>query len=179
MARKFFSKLLQRKEGTTAIEFSLPMIPYLMLTLGIIELSVMFTTASLLEGSSDVAARMVRTGQIQQASNDPAEQEALFREVLCESTVVLIRCEDIFLEVLDMGAFSDYSEYAPIFDEDGNLVPRGFNAGGAGDVMLIRVAYRYNMMTPLVGPLLSGEDGSMLFMSTIVLQTEPYEFEGS
>jgi len=35
------------------------------------------------------------------------------------------------------------------------------------------------MMTPIVGKLLSGGSDSKLFMSTIVLQSEPYDFEGA
>ena len=41
------------------------------------------------------------------------------------------------------------------------------------------LVYTYTMMTPFIGQLLAGPNNSRLFMSTIVLQTEPYEFEGS
>lgn len=177
MLGKFFFGWVRRKEGTTAIEFSLLFIPYLMLTLGIIELSIMYASASLLEGATSSAARLIRTGQIQQAEGiDP---EDMFRDAICNYATVLIHCDEVVIEVRKMDSFSDYSSMTPQFDEDGNLVSQGFNAGGAADRVLIRVAYRYRMMTPLVGPLLSGPDGSMLFMSTIVLETEPYEFQGA
>jgi hypothetical protein len=75
-----------------------------------------------------------------------------------------------------LGSFEDYTP--PVYDEDGNLVSGGFDAGSSGDRILIRTAYRYEMLTPLVGSLLTAGTGSRLFVSTVVMQTEPYEFEG-
>jgi Flp pilus assembly protein TadG len=176
---RLIKRWVRRDDGTTAIEFSLLAIPYLMLTLGIIELSLMFTSASMLEAATSNTARLIRTGQLQQSSEDPAVQLEAFREALCRNAAVLIPCDNIFIEVVNMGGFGSFNNFTPQFDEDGNLVPRPFDAGGSGDVMMVRTAFQYRMMTPLVGPLLSGPDGQMLFMSTFVMQTEPYEFDGS
>ncbi|MBK6895532.1 MAG: pilus assembly protein [Alphaproteobacteria bacterium] len=168
-------KLWKKKEdGATAIEFSLVAIPYFMLCLGIMELSLMYTSASLLEGATDSAARLVRTGQVQQTNGDP---EQMFRDAMCNFVQVLIDCNDVVIEVQTMASYDDYESMAPVFDGDGNMVSQGFAPGDSNDRVLIRVGYRYEMVTPLVGPLLNGPDGGTLFMSTIVLQTEPYEFE--
>lgn len=165
-----------QNEGSTAIEFALLFIPYLFLTLGIIEMSIMYATASMLEGATGTAARMIRTGQIQQAeSGDPEE---LFRDAVCDYAAVLLQCDQVIIEARRMDSFSDYDDMGANYDEDGNLVSQGFDPGGAEDKVLIRVGYRYNMMTPFIGPLLAGADNSRFFMSTIVLQTEPYEFGG-
>ena len=67
---------------------------------------------------------------------------------------------------------------APNYDEDGNLVSAGFDPGESSDRVLIRAAHNYSMMTPFVGPLLAGPDNQIQFLSTIVLQAEPYDFEG-
>lgn len=147
-----------------------------MLSLGIIELSVMYAAASLLEGATNSAARLIRTGQVQQASMDP---ESMFRDAICDYATVLISCNDVVVEVVPLNNFTDYATIAPEYDDDGNLVSQGFDAGGSNDKILIRVAYRYTMMTPFIGQLIAGPTGSRLFMSTIVLQTEPYEFLGN
>ena len=172
--RCFFYKWKTNEEGATAIEFSMLIIPYLMLSLGIIELSLMFTSASLLEGATGSAARLIRTGQLQQSGQDP---ETVFRDALCDFAVVLIECNDVVIEVVTLDDYGDYSD--PVYDGSGDMVSSGFNVGGSDAKVLIRVAYRYSMITPLVGPILNGADGSTVFMSTIVLQTEPYEFQGS
>lgn len=179
--RKFFKKWVKgwtrQESGTTAIEFAFLAMPYMLLTVGIIELSIMYTAASLLEGATGSAARLIRTGQIQNAEG--VDPEDMFREAICEYATVLINCDNVVIEVQPMESFADYEEIQPQYDEDGNLISGGFEAGGSNDKMLIRVAYRYHMMTPLIGPLLTGPTSSRLFVSTIVLQTEPYEFEGA
>ena len=172
--RRFLNKWKKKEEGATAIEFSMLLMPYLMLCLGIIELSLMFTSASLLEGATGSAARLIRTGQLQQSGQDP---ETVFRDAFCQFAVVLIDCNDVVIEVTTLDAYGDFSP--PVYDGSGQMVSSGFDAGGSDAKVLIRVAYRYSMITPLVGPILNGDDGTTLFMSTIVLQTEPYEFQGS
>lgn len=174
MLRTFIRRFIRKKEGTTSLEFSLLFIPYLTLSLGVIELALMFTAGSLLEGATGSASRLIRTGQIQQAVN--ADPEEMFRDRLCSHATVLIDCDAIEVEVVPMTSYADFDNYAPTFDQDGNLVSQGFDAGLSNDRMLIRTSYSYSMLTPLVGPLLSGEDGNTVFVSTIVLQTEPYEF---
>ncbi len=164
----------KKKDGSAAIEFSLLLLPYMLLSLGIMELSLMFMSASLLEGATDSAARLIRTGQIQQGTADP---ETVFRDALCNYAVVLIDCNSMIIEVTTLNNYTDYT--APTYDADGNMISSGFNAGGSNDKVLIRVAYSYSMITPLVGPLLNGPNGSTQFISTIVLQTEPYEFQGA
>lgn len=168
-----FHKWFKRDDGTTAIEFSMLLVPYLLICFGIIELSLMFTSASILEGSTHSAARMIRTGQLQQSGGDP---EAMFRQGLCDAAVILIQCEDMVIEVQALDSYADFT--GPNYDADGNMVSSGFDAGESNSKVLIRVSYRYSMITPIVGNLLNGEDGSTLFVSTIVLQAEPYEFLG-
>ena len=176
MLRKLLKKYAKKKEGTTAIEFSMLIVPYLMLTLGIIELSLVFTSASLLEGATGAAGRMIRTGQIQESGADP---ETMFRDRLCEYATVLINCDDVVIDVIQMDSFTDFDDLAPTYDADGNMVSQGVNPGGSEDRVLIRTSYRYEMMTPFVGTLLGGDDGAMTFMSTLVMQTEPYDFDGA
>lgn len=174
--RNIFFGWRKDESGTTAIEFSLLAIPYIFLSIGIIELSIMYASASLLEGATGSAARMVRTGQIQQSSGD---QIAMFEDALCNYTRVIVDCNDIDYEVIVMSDFDDFDDNPANFDGDGNFTSSGVNFGGVSDKILIRTAYSYSMMTPFVGQLLAGANNERLFMSTIVLQTEPYEFEGS
>jgi Flp pilus assembly protein TadG len=176
----YFRKMLRKfrgwvhnKDGATAIEFSLLAIPYVFLTLGIIELSIMYASASLLEGATNSAARLIKTGQIQTAGGN---EEDAFRTALCNYATVLINCNDVVIEALPMNSFSDYDAMQPQMDKNGNMVSQGFNPGGSDAKTLIRVAYRYTMLTPFVGTLLAGPTNSRLFMSTVVLQTEPYQF---
>lgn len=173
---KLLPKWAKDDRGTTAIEFSLLAIPFIFLSIGIIELSIMYASASLLEGATGSAARLIRTGQVQQSTGD---QIAMFEEALCNYTRVIVNCNDIDYEVIVLDSYSDFEDNPANVDADGNFSSSGVDFGGVSDKILIRTAYRYSMMTPFVGQLLAGPDNARLFMSTIVLQTEPYEFEGS
>ncbi len=174
-----FKKWLHDLSGTTAIEFAFMSIPFVTLTMSIIEMAIMFSTASILEGATGSAARLIRTGQIQQATSDPAGQEQMFRDAICRHAAALVNCDNVDIEVTNIGTFGSYDSYQPQYDADGNIDSRGFDAGGVSNVILVRTGYRYTLMTPFINMLL-GEHGTgtRYFMSTIVLQIEPYEFQG-
>lgn len=176
MLGKIFKKWVRNDDGVTAIEFSLLLTPYLMLTLGIIEISIMFMSASLMEGATNSAARLIRTGQFQERVDAGEAPDELFQSVLCDYVTVLIDCNEVVSEVQELDSFNDFASAGPQFDEDGNLISTGVVPGGSSERSLIRTGYRYTMVTPLVGTLLGGADRSVLFMSTIVLQSEPYDF---
>lgn len=172
--RRTFLCWKKKEDGSSAMEFSILVVPYIMIVMGIIELSLMYTSASLLEGATSSAARLIRTGQIQQGAGDP---ETVFRDALCDYATVLVDCNEMMIEVIPMDSYTDFA--GPTFDVDGNFVPQGFDAGGSNQRVLIRVAFEYSMMTPMIGPIMNGPDGGTLFISTIVMQSEPYEFQGS
>ncbi len=162
-------------DGATAVEFALVAAPFTFLLVGIIELSLMFAATNTLLGATNDAARLIRTGQVQQTKGDP---EQMFRDMLCQRTNALLNCDNIQYEVVRMGSFSDFASFPATFDDDGNLLAQGFDPGGVDDVILIRTVYRYPMLTPLVGRLLAdGPNNSKLLVSTVVLETEPYDVE--
>ena len=177
--RKILSPLyLEDKEGTAAVEFSLIGIPFIFTIVGIIEMSLMFASQSLLEYATSQGARMIRTGQVQQGGG-----EAEFRDSVCEAVAItpergFIPCDEIQFQVQVLDNFAEAEDVdPPTFDEDGNLEDQSFDAGGVNDIIMIRVAYRYEVLTPLMGTMLSNNNDNTRFMiSTTVLQTEPYEF---
>ena len=89
-----------------------------------------------------------------------------------------MNCNDVIIEVQELDSFADFGSMDVQFDADGNVVSRGVAPGGSDSSVLIRTAYQYQFLTPGVGSLLSGGDGVVNFISTIVLQTEPYDFDG-
>ena len=173
-----FKRWFTGTDGTTAVEFSLIAAPFTFMIIGLIEMSLMFASQSLLETSASVAARLIRTGQVQQSGGDP---EAEFREALCDFADPLIPCAEIQFQVISFDDFDGADQFpAASFDENGDLEDQQFNPGGVNDVVLVRVAYVYDITTPLFQPVLTNNgDTTRTIMATIVLQTEPYEFEDS
>lgn len=161
-------------DGSAAVEFSLLAMPFVLLTLAIIELCLMFAAESLLEGATTQAARQIKTGQLQQSG--APDMEAEFRIELCERLPVLIDCTDVIIEAQTMTNFADFDSMEASFDDDGNFEPAGFDTGGSSDKLLLRVVYYYPAMTPALLPLYQSPNNTRLFMSTIVMQIEPYDF---
>lgn len=164
-----------RENGSTAIEFTLMAVPFSIIMVGMIEMGMMFTASALLEGATQDAARKVRTGQVQKES-DPEEA---FKTALCDHASVFFRCEDIKYEVTHLrdDSFFAAADVEAQFDKDGNLVARPFDAGIENSVTLVRVTYRYPIMTPLFGQIMSDKgDNKKLLMATVIMQNEPYDF---
>lgn len=174
-AFSFINHFRRKADGAVAIEFALVSFPFIFLMLGILEMSLMFGAQSVLLGATNDAARLVRTGQVQQATGDP---EQLFYDLLCDKADSLLRCSDMQYEVVAIDQFSSFDQYEAQYDQDGNLISRGFVPGGVNSVNLIRVIYRYHLKTPLIGNVLSdGPNNTKLLMATVVLQAEPYDIQ--
>lgn len=165
---------LKDDDGATAVEFALVGIPFVFMIIGIVEMGLMFTSQSLLEASTASAARQVRTGAVQEGGG-----EAMFQQELCDFANVLINCNELQYQVVTMADFGEAEDFPdPTFDEDGNLEDQQFDAGGVSDVVMIRTAYQYPIKTPLFQLMLSNNGGNTRTMlSTVVLRTEPYQFE--
>lgn len=159
--------------ASTAVEFALLAFPFVYLLVGIIELSVMFAAMSSLDSGTNDAARLIRTGQVQQTNGDPQD---MFETVLCSRVSSFLPCSQIRYEVITMSGFSDFASYPASYDENGNLESSGFNPGSVDDVILIRTAYRYPLLTPLLGAAFAdGPNNTKLMVTTVVLETEPYD----
>ena len=164
----------KNKDGSTAVEFALIGIPFIFMVIGIIEMALMFTAQSLLEASTAEAARQIRTGSVQQGGGEDE-----FTDVLCEFSAALIPCNQIQYQVEAMEDFGEAQDFPDAsFDENGDLEDQGFDPGGVSDVVMIRTSYKYPIKTPMMQLMLTNNnDSNRIMLSTIVMQTEPYEFE--
>lgn len=161
-------------EGATAIEFGLLAVPFVFFVVGIIELALMNAAGFVMQGAVSDAARLIRTGQIQQS--EEGNPEDLFYEALCDHAGMMLDCSRLQYTVEPLDAFANAEDFD--LDEEGNLLDTQFDPGGVRDVVMIRTVYRYRLLTPLIGEFFSNYPGNVrLLMSTIVLETEPYEFE--
>ena len=174
MQYKPYKKWKDNESGATAIEFSLVGVPFILMVVGIIEMALMFASHSLLEAATAEAARQIRTGAVQQGGG-----EDLFRDTLCDYASVFIQCDDLQYQVSAVDSFQDAQDFPEAeFDDEGNLQDQQFESGGVSDVVLIRVVNSYFIKTPMMKLILSNnESGKRILISTVVLQTEPYEFE--
>jgi len=173
-------KIIRNDDGVTAIEFAFFAVPFVFLLIGMIEIGMMSTAGTILQGGTDDAARIIRTGQAQQS----ADPQGLFEDRLCDKVNLLLDCDDLVYEVIKIddgqgfgGVSDNMSLIEPSFDSDGNLASDGFDPGSENSLVIVRVTYRYPLLSPFVGPFFSDKnDNTRLLMSTAIIQNEPYDF---
>ena len=173
-------KIIRNDDGVTAVEFAFFAIPFVFLLIGMVEIGMMSTAGTLLQGATDDAARIIRTGQAQNS----ADPQAAFEDKLCDRVNLIIDCDDLVYEVLafdestGFGGLSDnMGLIEPSFDASGDFESDGFDPGSENSLVVVRVTYAYPMLSPFVGPFLtdSGKNTKLL-MSTAIIQNEPYDF---
>jgi Flp pilus assembly protein TadG len=167
--------LCRKDDGVVAVEFALVAVPFFTLVLGIVEVGLFFTSGSVLQSASVDAARMIRTGQVQN-SLDPEET---FKEELCFRIDYMLKCSKVQYEVIHIegDSFADLDDYEPTFNAEGDLVPAGFATGGENDVVLVRSYYKWEFLTPFLGAMMTGDVGKdwLPQMSTVAIKSEPYD----
>jgi len=159
------------RRGVTAIEAALVMPAFALMTFGIIETAMLYFAAAALEGQVGEASRQIRTGNVQK-SGDPAAE---FRNLLCDQLGGLVRCSDVIIDVRRFNSFNSVN-YPPYVDEDGMPSDASFTPGGPGDVVLVRVTYRWQILTPFLAYHLGdGGTSSKQLQALAVFRNEPYE----
>lgn len=176
----FIAKLIPAwsgdRRGATAIEFALVAVPFVMIVMAIMEISVMFAANSIMLGATQDAVRAVRTGQVQ-AISDPDEADAFFRRQLCAHIPIrLVDCNAIQFRVTVLESFAGADTSIEI-DEDGNM-DDSTNFGGEEDVMMVTVLYYHPMISPMTAAFFADSpNNTRLLTGTFVFQTEPYRVD--
>lgn len=169
-----WARWIGEERATTAVEFSMVGIPFILMIVGIVEMSLMFAVQSVIQQGTFDAARLIRTGQLQQGELGDPEQA--FREAVCDFAELIVPCDQIQYNVEILNEFSDAQDNPPTFDDEGNMEDTEFDPGVQNDVVLVRVAYNFPIRTPMMKPLLANVDGTKRsIFSTMIFQTEPYE----
>ncbi len=164
------SRVLKDARGVAAIEFAVIALPLFMMIAGMIETGVLAFTSAVTEAATRDAARQVRTGNVQNASDALAR----FRTEFCRSLPSTFNCGTFYFDVRTFSEFTAISLPPVTFDANG--VPQGlqFAPGGANSVVSVRVVHPYRFLTPLLGELMGGASSTVALISTAVMRTEPF-----
>ncbi len=161
-------RFFRRKSGVTSVEMAMLALPFLTILFAIIETGYMFFLAIMLEGATGDAARQIRTGSVQQ-SGSPLVQ---FQAVLCDRLFGMIQCPAKV--VVDVRNYSRFDAANPPAMA-GNQAGSTFAPGNPGDVIVVRVAYTWNFITPLLSNALANADGgTRTFVASAAFRNEPY-----
>lgn len=166
--------VLRANDGGTLVEFAFVAPFVILLLVATVEVAVTLFVDATISGAAESAARDIRTGRTQE-DDDPLDA---FRTKLCDSLFGIVNCAAV---VFDVRTFDDFSsvDMSLELDEDGNMVDPQFSPGNSGEITVVRIAYRWQFLTPLVGNILSADGtGGLLLLSTMAFQNEPYELGG-
>lgn len=160
-------------KGATAVEFALVAAPFLALIIALFQTFLVFFAQQLLETVASQSARLVMTGQVQTQNMD----QATFKQQVCGNIRIFFDCNSLMVDLQVANSWSSTNTGMPTltYDSNGNVSNTWqFNAGHAGDIVVLRVMYVWPVMLGPLGFNLSNlSTGNRLLMASAAFQNEP------
>jgi Flp pilus assembly pilin Flp len=180
-------RLWRDDTGTTAIEFAFIALGVVYLMVGIIEFAMAMTVGNSLEAATNLSSRLGKTGFIDEEAQLDQEQtimDEVERRVgpMIDMTKLVVTHEvfndftslnnpDILKDQNEDGDTDDPGEWT---DVDGDGFKDGADGvGGSGNIVVYRISYPWEIMTPLIAQFVSN-DGIVNLSAYSVVKNEPY-----
>lgn len=164
------------QSGSAALEFAFIAPVLFVLLMGIIEDGVLYFAGATLQNAVDDVARVVRTGQAQ--TSNPAMTQAQFRTSVCNEVSPLIQCNaNLQIDVQSYSSGYGTASFASPLNASGNLngALNNWSPGNPCDVVLVRVFYKWRVVTPILSQFLSNMAGGYhLVSATSAFRNEPF-----
>jgi Flp pilus assembly protein TadG len=169
-----FRTLLRRfrrsRRASAAVEFAMVAPIFFALLFAIIETALMFFASQVLETVTQDSSRAIFTGQAQNAA---ATQEQ-FANCVCSKVSALFDCSSIWIDVQNYPSFSNVTINNPV-NAAGNFVNPQFNTGGPGDVVVVRLGYKWPIFVTGLGYNIANlPGGKRLLTASAAFKNEPY-----
>jgi Flp pilus assembly protein TadG len=167
--------------GATAVEFALVSLPFLMLFVSIIQISLVYWVGQNLDDALQKGARTLYTGSFQgdnKAQKNTPSLLSNLRTKICAGGVAF-DCNNLKVDVAVSSNFSAGSVPTPV-DASTGTWSSGFGerytCAQPGAVVIITAAVKYPVaLTFLNAGANAFGDGSRLIQSTVVMRAEPYD----
>jgi Flp pilus assembly protein TadG len=171
-ARALMRRFIRQYDATTSVEFGLVAAPFVALSFGIMQTGMVFFASQTLETAAATSARLVLTGQAQTAGWSAAQ----FKNQVCNSIYAIFNCQsNVYVDVESYSTFAAANMAMPVTSGNFNSSAMGYNPGGPGSIVVLRLYYKYPVYMNLMGFNLSNLNGGYnLFAATAVFKNEPY-----
>ena len=190
-----FTTFGRDRSGTTAIEFGVVAMPFLMMMAAIIDVGSYYLALNALDRGIDETARFVRTGEAQSGGITSSvgtidiHSVAAFRQSVCDNARNAggsFNCSNVVVILNSGNSWADVAaaDQTCTTGTSPNVVMRASTStsdtltahvGGTSAFVIATVCYPWDMAKFLpfvnIGNL---QDGSMLLQSSVAFQTEPY-----
>ncbi len=178
-------RLLANEDGSAAIEFALVGLPFVLFVVGILGYGLYFLTSTYLEYGAEIAARKIRTGEINSGgANGNAMTVGEFRSLVCKAAKPVIDCGKLNVIVQHGTDWSGISPQACVGQNGGMTGATGATgemlskyAGEASEVVLVTLCYKWDLANNLSFLKLgSGKDGAgpAIIQAATAFKSEPY-----
>jgi len=164
-------------DATTTVEFGLLAAPFVAGLFAILQTALIFFAEQSLETAAATSARLIFTGQAQLNGWSAAQ----FKSQVCKQIQGIFNCSNgVSVDVETYSSFSAVNTGLPILNGALNLSVLGYNPGGPGDIVMLRLYYQYPVYVNLLGFNMSNLSGGYdLFAATAVFKNEPYASSSS
>lgn len=162
-----------RQDGAgTTVEFGLLAAPFMAALFAILQTAIIFFAGQTLETAAAASARLIFTGQAQTSGWSAAQ----FKQQVCAQIHGVFNCNSgVYVNVETYSSFSAISTAMPVSNGSFNSSALGYNPGGPGDIVVLRLYYQYPVYVNLLGFNLSNLNGGLnLLAATAVFKNEPY-----
>jgi Flp pilus assembly protein TadG len=181
-------RLWRDESGATAVEFAFIALGLIYLMIGIIEFSMAMTVGNSLEAATNLSSRLGKTGYVDEDADDQEEtiRDEIERRVgpMIDMAKLQITNEvyNDFTSLNNPDILEDKSEPpdgdtndpGEWTDVDGDGFKDGAEGvGAAGNLVVYRITYPWQLMTPLVGQFV-GNDGVIRLTAYSVVKNEPF-----
>lgn len=164
---KLLRRFKKERKGSTAIEFAFIIIPFLMLTMGTLEIALIHLSRSSMADAIEKTSRQIMTGEAgclsAQEYIDQLCDRLSFSNGSCSNNTKVVMQE--------LTTFRD----DPGADEQNFDAIQSTMANGREDsIMLLRAYHRWDVMFPLLDDALGGGNGELVLVSNLAFRNEPF-----
>lgn len=177
--KKWFKKYRDDKDGATALEFAILVVPFLALLFAIFELAMVFFIGSTLNHAMNESARDVRTGEFQTTCGNAAE----FKAAVCDKMSGLGRCSNLRIDVVTSpsGRFEPNllpptpTAEDPAAPGNPQVLPDSYVSTQARAVVVVRAQYYHPLAFPGTFTRLANQPGNRRVITTsTAFRNEPF-----
>jgi len=165
-------RFIARDEAGATIEFGLLAAPFVAGLFAILQTALIFFAGQTLETAAAASARLIFTGQAQTNGWSAAQ----FKSQVCNQIHGVFNCSSgVYVDVETYPSFSAVNLGMPVTNGNFNASALGYNPGGPGDIVMLRLYSQYPVYVKLLGFNLANlNNGANLFAATAIFKNEPY-----
>ncbi|MFK0683937.1 TadE/TadG family type IV pilus assembly protein [Ochrobactrum sp. BD67] len=173
-------RFARAQDGVTVVEFSLLIVPFLLIVFATIEVGVSFAARQVISNATESVARKLQTagkiGEVQ-IKDAPISEEAL-RTELCQQMQFMVAagCPNLSF---NLGTYDGFDKVPTddILDDEGRLTRTGISGtSGTSTINQLNVVYAWPLLTNILylvkSPHAAG--GTMPLFATVTWQNEPF-----